>query len=979
VKPPGATTTRITVTGHAPAGERATIDLPPAFVREYAVGDLLGAGAMGSVYRAEQRSVKRAVALKVLKTATPDLLARFHREGRVLARISHPNVLAVYDCGDFDGCPYLVTELLEGGSLRDRLTTALPVAEALRIGTACLDGLAACHERGIIHRDIKPENILRTAAGEPKLADLGVAFDEVESVSLTKTGALVGTPLYMAPEVLMGESADPASDLWAMAAVIYEMLALAPPVTGHTLGKLMEAHLVAPIVPLHERVPGVPRAVSDAVAQALAREPGKRPPSAAALAHALRERPPRRKSSTHIKTIPAPPAPSPAPYRRARWAFAAGTAALLLTLSLLPRAEAPRPPASPPPPTPSASPSPSTPPRVATPPSAESPPRLQRKLLATARVSSSPVDPPEPLPEGAVLTIGGESSGRAVVSRAGTVVAALGRGISVWDPATGRELKRLSVKNFDDRLLALSGDGEVVAVQEKYGELLVWEWRGQSPPISLGRPDPSLGISDFMSLSHDGRRIAVGYNKALAVIDLTSDTTRIFPCATDVTRARFARDGALIATGHMGGEVTLRDVATGRIVHSSRDHRAPPQQKEAWVSAVELSPDGAWLASGGNDGRLVVRSVATRATAWERTLPATVDALAWSQDSRSIAVEAGWTIQVLPANGAGKPLEIPDCRGHLAFTESGDRLIVALEYQTNPPVARFDLPGGQRASPNPERAPRQFKHIRFTSDGRRLLGFFDNRLGLRDAATGRHLRTERGIFSERISLGSSNGADRISIARRDTVAQFDVEAWRSLREVPAKSQAGHTLSRDGHVLAWIGTEAKTTVHVLDTRDGRETRTELPSDGPFLMEFDGAAGRLAVFDDAVLYFIDTRSGALTKRASELASAEHLKFLPGDGLFVLIGGGSVQVHDVVSGETDSWRSKFPCRGLVPDATAAITCEWTEDTILLVDFRTSEVRRTIQLPKGTNPWSFAFTNDMKRLATNHQSYLMIWDTAR
>lgn len=108
----GAATTRLTLTSRTGAsGDGATIELPPAFVEHYAVGEVLGAGAMGCVFRARQRSVGRPVALKVMKGGTPELLARFRREARVLARISHPSVLAVFDCGDFDGHPYLVTEL----------------------------------------------------------------------------------------------------------------------------------------------------------------------------------------------------------------------------------------------------------------------------------------------------------------------------------------------------------------------------------------------------------------------------------------------------------------------------------------------------------------------------------------------------------------------------------------------------------------------------------------------------------------------------------------------------------------------------------------------------------------------------------------------------------------------------------------------------------------------------------------------------
>ena len=198
----------------------------------------LGEGGMGEVYRAHDSRLERSVAIKVISLAASDAgrLHRFEQEARSIAALSHPNILAIFDVGTHDNTPYLVTELLEGETLRERLAKgALPVRKAVQIGSHIAHALAAAHERGVVHRDLKPENIFLTKDGHTKLLDFGLAKIEAaasgadpESVTrltaATQPGVVMGTVGYMSPEQVRGDVADHRSDIFSFGAVLYEML-----------------------------------------------------------------------------------------------------------------------------------------------------------------------------------------------------------------------------------------------------------------------------------------------------------------------------------------------------------------------------------------------------------------------------------------------------------------------------------------------------------------------------------------------------------------------------------------------------------------------------------------------------------------------------------------------------------------------------------------------------------------------------------
>ncbi|HXB55460.1 MAG TPA: serine/threonine-protein kinase [Vicinamibacteria bacterium] len=267
----------------------------------YRVDSSLGAGGMGEVYRAVDTRLGRAVAVKVLsghRVRDPGRLQRFEEEARIVAGLSHANVLALHDVGSQDGVDYAVFELLDGQTLRQRLDSGpLPVSKVVDYGVQVCQGLAAVHARGIVHRDLKPDNIFLTRSGQLKILDFGLATLGPRGLGSfaggshartpTEPGLLVGTCGYMAPEQARGRPADARSDIFAVGAVLYEMLsgrrAFAGPTPADTLAALLTQD--PPEISVISRP--VPRALDRVVRRCLERNPEERFQSARDVAFGL--------------------------------------------------------------------------------------------------------------------------------------------------------------------------------------------------------------------------------------------------------------------------------------------------------------------------------------------------------------------------------------------------------------------------------------------------------------------------------------------------------------------------------------------------------------------------------------------------------------------------------------------------------------------------------------------------------------------
>ncbi|HET8606985.1 MAG TPA: serine/threonine-protein kinase [Gaiellaceae bacterium] len=252
----------------------------------YVLEQPLGGGATSAVWRARDAELERDVAVKLLAHAADR--ARFEREARAVAGLAHPNVCRLYDYGETDAGPYMILELLAGGTLEDRLAggRVLPEREATRIAHEIASGLAYAHEHGVVHRDLKPANVLFDDEGRAKIADFGIARI-AGGESLTAAGTVLGTAAYISPEQAAGEPATPASDVYSFGAVLYRMLAGTAPFAAANAAELVRMHREEEPVPLAEARPDAPAPLAALATAALRKEPAARPRDGAALVAAL--------------------------------------------------------------------------------------------------------------------------------------------------------------------------------------------------------------------------------------------------------------------------------------------------------------------------------------------------------------------------------------------------------------------------------------------------------------------------------------------------------------------------------------------------------------------------------------------------------------------------------------------------------------------------------------------------------------------
>ena len=268
---------------------------PGARLGPYRIDAEIGAGGMGHVFRATDTRLDRKVAIKVLpqhRWSDPQVRLRFEREARALSSLSHPHLCALYDVGELTqsgaSVPYLVMELLEGETLRERLENRLSIRKALLWGAQIAEGLAAAHAKGVIHRDLKPENVFITGGELLKILDFGLATTppaggDSSTAVRTEPGIVMGTAHYMSPEQVRGTNLDARSDIFSLGIVLFEMLTGSVPFHARSSVETMNSILVDEPPDL----PGIPDAVETIVRRCLEKDPAQRFASAKDLAFAL--------------------------------------------------------------------------------------------------------------------------------------------------------------------------------------------------------------------------------------------------------------------------------------------------------------------------------------------------------------------------------------------------------------------------------------------------------------------------------------------------------------------------------------------------------------------------------------------------------------------------------------------------------------------------------------------------------------------
>jgi eukaryotic-like serine/threonine-protein kinase len=609
---------------------------PGTRVGPYEIVTLLGAGGMAEVYRAKDTRLRRDVAIKVMSealSADTNLLERFEREARLAGSLNHPNVVALYDVGLHEGKPYLVTELLQGESLRSRLARPVPLETALDWSAQMAQGLAAAHERGIIHRDLKPENVFVTREGHLKLIDFGIAklsqaanealphglLDQTapSSENRTGTGQVLGTPGYMSPEQVRGETLDTRADCFSLGVVLYELLSGHRAFPAKTAVERAHAILNAEPAPLPV---STPKPLVQLVRRCLEKDPERRFQSARDVAFFLDAM--RESSGAPVVGLPEPVGAKRRGWKRLLWPLVGGLAAI----------------------------------------------GMLAVVSIAVRDTRHPTVSIEPLTSGLGRVTAGRfrSDGRVVYSAAWE-----GKPLEIFATSPGEPEDHSLVG--DSALLSLSESGELavllrpeMANQELRGMLAVVAVVGEAPrevaDHALGADWSRAGELAIVRMLSDGRR-RLEYPLGNTLIESTGtiEDPRVSPSGDAV--AFIDRESRSLKVVDRRGQVrTLAPVAFGHGL------AWVPSGKEIWFS--DLGPKGGWalwvtsLSVGGK--RLVYQSLT------EMRLEDI------SRDGRVLVNAVDWRVEVivlrLQDQGVGR-LEIPSFSGLGALSSDGRQLL----------------------------------------------------------------------------------------------------------------------------------------------------------------------------------------------------------------------------------------------------------------------------------------------------------------
>jgi serine/threonine protein kinase/WD40 repeat protein/Flp pilus assembly protein TadD len=748
----------------AVASEKAGTAAPPARLGAYRILNEVGRGGMAVVYRARQDNPARVVAVKVLLAGSHsrgEWRARFRAEADTIARLRHAHIVQVFEAGEHDGLPFLALEFCEGGSLTQRLGgTPQPGREAAALVAKLALAVEHAHRAGVIHRDLKPANVLLTGEGEPKVSDFGLAKQE-EAAGLTATGAVLGTPSYMAPEQAAGENATvgPATDVYALGAILYEMLTGQPPFRGaNDLETLDQVRRQEPVAP--GRLQGAtPRDLETICLKCLRKEPRQRYATAGELADDLRR---------FLADLPVRARRSSAGERLRRWArrnpalagLSAALAGLLLVVavgaSLL---------------------------------SLELHGALERTRVADRQTQRRLLDS---LVAQARAVQRGRRSGQRVEALALLDQAAdLARELGVCEEVR-LELRNVAIAALavPDLYPAQTWDGfPPDSMQMDFDERLeIYARTDESGNCSVRRVDGDVLVAYLQAPRSGGRdaRPALSRDGRFLVVKQPGGATRVWELGgagarlvldepEDVFWIDFHPKQPRVAFSHLNGRVTVWDLPAGRKFADL------PADTLVRAPVIALHPTEPLVAITSYYSRTVqVRDLRTRAVVKSLELPGGGYHVAWHPAGHTLAATEGdgsnvhlfdrATFQCQRTFGA---LGWGGLR--LCYNAAGDRLAV---YGWLGEVGLFDASTGQPLFPLPPH--RIIPVLRFDADGRRLAGFVQGRrLGVWQVGEGREyrpLRRSPKAISESSWMAVFPDGRLVAAGYGDGIAFWDLDA-----------------------------------------------------------------------------------------------------------------------------------------------------------------------------------------------------------
>ena len=836
------------------------VSATPADVPGYRILKALGRGSMGAVYQAEQIALKRIVALKVLLPAvdSPTSLARFRTEAEAVARLQHPNIVQIFEVGEWHDRHFFSMEYVDGRSLAERLAheDLPPPREAAALIRTLAASLHYAHEQGIVHRDVKPANILLTRDGVPKLTDFGLAKRVHVESDETAVGQIVGTPSYMAPEQAQGQAkeAGPAADVYALGAVLYELLTGRPPFKGSSALEtvLQVASMERDVVRPTRLQPAIPRDLETICLTCLEKDPRRRYGSAAALADEL---------TRFLEGRPILARPIGTIGRVLKWArrepqqAALAIASVLATLIAFAgitwqwqEAEGAR---------------------------QEASERARREAAAHARERDAHrrTDDAREAAEQTLYfhrialadrerimnNIGGADRLLAECPEAlrhwewqylsrvchlerstirgwegpisavawspdGTRIAAAGTGVFpviIWDSATEKIHQRLSGEQVGNvRSIAFSQDGTVFATAAGTGRITVWN----AVTGQLVRTMLHEGTRiESMAVSPESTELAWGGGDGLLrVCDIHGkERWSVRAHESDLLCVAWSPRGTQMASGGADALVKLWDRSTGKEVATLRGHTGN-------VRSVAFSHDGTLLASGGDDHAIRLWDISTGR---EVQVFRGHTGMVWSvgfglEGTRVISASEDSTVRVWKTD-AGEPLLT--LRGHVggvwsvAVSPDGKRLVSG---STDTTVKVWDAVESREARvfTQPIGIVTAFA---FSPDGKSLaLGNTNGRVQLREVATGKEIATLRGHRPHVTSVAFSPDGREVVSGSHD----LSVKVWDVATGTDVLTLSGHT--KDVTTVAWSPGEGRllasggrdALVKLWDRSTGKEVAT-----------------------------------------------------------------------------------------------------------------------------------------------------------